>query len=139
MFALTQAVKQLGLLHLPTVLCIQLKRFEHGTSAVKVEARVQFPLVIDVRDCCVDAKEDGDEVKDPLTYLYDLFTVVVHEGTLTTGHYTNFSKWKQQWYRFDDDKVTHASLAQVLNAKAYQLFYVRRSLYNQASHGLYVG
>ena len=98
---------------------------------------MQFPLAIDVRDCCVEEDEEREPARDPTAYVYDLFTVVVHEGSLTSGHYTNYSRWKQQWYRFDDDKVTPASVAQVLNAKAYQLFYLRRSLYNQASHGLH--
>lgn len=132
-----RAVKQLALLTLPPVLCIQLKRYEHSAAATKVDSRVQFPLAIDVRDCCVEEDEEREPVRDPTAYVYDLFTVVVHEGSLTSGHYTNYSRWKQQWYRFDDDKVTPASVAQVLNAKAYQLFYLRRSLYNQASHGLH--
>lgn len=129
----------MGLLQLPPVLCIQLKRYEHTVGAAKVDTRVQFPLVVDVRDCCVEAHDDdtSEEPKDPTMFLYDLFTVVVHEGTLTSGHYTNFSRWKQQWYRFDDDKVTRATLAQVLGCKAYQLFYVRRSLHNHASHGIH--
>lgn len=132
-----RAVKQLALLHLPPVLCIQLKRYEHLAGATKVDARVSFPLVIDVRDCCVEDEEDEEHPRDPAACLYELFTVVVHEGSLTSGHYTNFSRWRHQWYRFDDDKVAPASVAQVLDAKAYQLFYLRRSLYNQPSHGLH--
>lgn len=69
---------------------------------------------------------------DNRAYLYDLFTVVVHEGSMNTGHYTNFSKWREQWYRFDDDKVTPAKLGDVLGARAYQLCYKRRSLKNVA-------
>lgn len=105
-------------------------------------------------------------------YAYDLCTAVVHEGSMNTGHYTNFSKWRdevrllssddcegrctcadvigalfvddclfahgcvpKQWYRFDDDKVTPASLAEVLGARAYQLCYVRRSLQHARSKG----
>lgn len=63
-------------------------------------------------------------------YLYDLFTVVVHEGSMNTGHYTNFSKWRGSWYRFDDDKVHATSEAQVLQARAYQLCYKRKLLKN---------
>ena len=121
---------------LPPVLCIQLKRYEHGIGTSKVDARVHFPLVLDVRECCTGAQET-DESMDPFAYAYDLFTVVVHEGTLTSGHYTNFSKWRDAWYRYDDDKVTRASIAQVLEARAYQLFYLRRRLRNQPSHGVH--
>lgn len=132
----SKATKQLHLYQLPPVLCIQLKRYEHGIGASKVDARVHFPLVLDVRECCTGAQET-DESMDPFAYAYDLFTVVVHEGTLTSGHYTNFSKWRDAWYRYDDDKVTRASIAQVLEARAYQLFYLRRRLRNQPSHGVH--
>ena len=90
-----------------------------------------------MRDCCVAARNEPDEARDPLAYTYDLLTVVVHEGTLTSGHYTNFSRWRGQWYRYDDDKVTRVSASQVLDARASQLFYLRRRLYNHASPGLY--
>ncbi|KOS13207.1 cysteine proteinase [Malassezia pachydermatis] len=130
-----KAIKQLSLLQLPPVLCIQLKRYEHGAGAVKVDTRIRFPHMLDVRECCV-ASHDENESMDPLAYAYDLLTVVVHEGSLTSGHYTNYSKWRGQWYRFDDDKVTRVSLQQVLEARAYQLFYLRKRLRNNPSHGI---
>lgn len=68
-------------------------------------------------------------------YLYDLFTVVVHEGTMNTGHYTNYAKWRGSWYRFDDDKVAPTSEAVVLQARAYQLCYRRRVLRNVVGGG----
>lgn len=43
------ATKQLSLYRLPPVLCIQLKRFEHTSSAAKIDTKVRFPLVLDVR------------------------------------------------------------------------------------------
>lgn len=134
-----RAVKQLALLRLPPVLCFQLKRYEHAAGASKLESRVLFPLAIDVRSCCVGA-EPSDEnaeshIRDPDTYVYELFTVVVHDGSMSSGHYTNYSRWRQHWYRFDDDKITQVPLSQVMAAKAYQLFYVRRELHNQPSHG----
>lgn len=132
----SKAIKQLTLYTLPPVLCVQLKRYEHALGS-KVDVKVRFPLMLDVRECCGPRGSD-DENADPMAYVYDLFTVVVHEGTLHSGHYTNFSKWHNGWYRFDDDKVSKASVAQVLDAKAYQLFYLRRRLWTQPSHGLHV-
>lgn len=29
-------------------------------------------------------------------FVYDLFCVIVHEGTLNTGHYWSFCKWQDQ-------------------------------------------
>lgn len=132
----TRALKQLAIVRLPPVLCIQLKCYDNSTSTSKVDTRVQFGLTVDMRACCTsstDAEETTPAAPD--MYLYDLFTVIVHEGTLVSGHYTNYSRWKGRWYRYDDDKVVPVPLAQVLSARAYQLFYVRRSLRNQTSHG----
>ncbi len=49
---------------------------------------------------------------------------------MNTGHYTNFSKWRGSWFRFDDDKVHPTTEAHVLQARAYQLCYKRRLLKN---------
>lgn len=64
------------------------------------------------------------------TYIYDLFTTVLHEGTLTTGHYTNYSKYRDQWYFYDDDKVRPVSTREAMCGNAYQLCYRRRRLNN---------
>ncbi|EPQ27415.1 uncharacterized protein PFL1_04953 [Pseudozyma flocculosa PF-1] len=132
---MASATKQLSLFRLPPVLCIQLKRFEHTSAATKIDTRVTFPLVLDVRQfsTAVVRGETARLNPDPEAYLYDLFTVVVHVGSMNTGHYTNFSKWRDQWYRFDDDKVTPAKVSDVLSARAYQLCYQRRSLKNLSS------
>ena len=131
----TRALKQLALVRLPPVLCIQLKCYENVAGTAKVDARVHFGLTVDVRSCCAE-KSDGDGAAESQdAYIYDLFTVIVHEGTLASGHYTNYSRWRGCWYRYDDDKVSLVPLSQVLDARAYQLFYVRRGLRNQSSHG----
>lgn len=141
------ATKQLSLYRLPPVLCIQLKRFEHTSSAAKIDTKVRFPVVLDVRQFSTaeirapdenaaingstSSKDSGLMANpDPEAYLYDLFTVVVHEGSMNTGHYTNYCKWRGSWYRFDDDKVHPTSEAHVLQARAYQLCYRRRLLKN---------
>jgi ubiquitin carboxyl-terminal hydrolase 22/27/51 len=87
-------------------------------------------------------------------YDYELFAVVNHEGQIDNGHYTSFARFQDtvradlslplaathhtyslislpcQWCRFDDDKVTPATLAEVLGTKApiYMAFYVKRRL-----------
>jgi ubiquitin carboxyl-terminal hydrolase 22/27/51 len=37
-------------------------------------------------------------------YEYDLFAVINHEGQMDNGHYTNYARCGDEWYRFDDDK-----------------------------------
>ena len=59
---------------------------------------------------------------------YDLSTVVVHIGKMDAGHYLCYCRRDDQWFKFDNSKVTLATEAQVLNAEAYMLFYIIRSL-----------
>lgn len=74
--------------------------------------------------------------------------MINHEGQIDNGHYTSFARFQDtvrhfispplprltpapaQWCRFDDDKVTPATLAGVLGASApiYMAFYVKRRL-----------
>ncbi|GAB5593679.1 hypothetical protein Unana1_08579 [Umbelopsis nana] len=42
------AVKQLSVKRLPQVLSFQLKRFEHGKSATKIETKIKFPIDLDM-------------------------------------------------------------------------------------------
>jgi len=64
---------------------------------------------------------------------YDLYAVCYHQGdTLETGHYTAACKnpYDQQWYKFDDQRVSHIKPEEVpekiVNNEAYMLFYQRR-------------
>jgi ubiquitin carboxyl-terminal hydrolase 22/27/51 len=79
--------------------------------------------------------------------------VINHEGQIDNGHYTSFARFQDtvrtslspslpppsprltlshstKWCRFDDDKVTPATLAGILGASApiYMAFYVKRRL-----------
>ena len=58
---------------------------------------------------------------------YDLATVVVHVGKIDSGHYLCYCRRDDQWFKFDDSKVTLATEAQVLSSEAYLLFYIIRS------------
>lgn len=137
------AVKQLSLCRLPPVLCFQLKRFEHNaTLGTKIETRVKFSLTFDVREYCTNMLKDDQTEKedsnndntlsnvDQDSYIHDLFTVIVHEGKLNTGHYYCYFRWRDAWYLANDDSVRLAKLQDVLACKAYQLCYLRRGLQN---------
>lgn len=42
-------------------------------------------------------------------YIYELFAVLIHQGTATHGHYYAYIKdfRNEKWQCFNDDKVTH--------------------------------
>jgi len=81
------------------------------------------------------AEKQTAKEKDNLTYPgpegmyeYDLFAVINHEGQIDNGHYTNFARFQDEWYRFDDDKVMPSSLGECLSSPAYMCFYAKRHL-----------
>ncbi|CAO1624489.1 unnamed protein product [Sympodiomycopsis kandeliae] len=133
-----EASKQLSLCRLPPVLSIQLKRFEHTPmNSYKIETRVKFPLKLDLQEFVTPSvlekgKSSGGNIEESIAYdeyVYDLFCVIVHEGTLNTGHYWCFCKWQDQWYKMNDTDARPAKVEEVFE-NAYQLMYVRSSLEN---------
>ncbi|KAI9773463.1 MAG: hypothetical protein M1840_007680 [Geoglossum simile] len=115
------ATKQLSLSRLPSVLCLQLKRFANVSStSSKLDYKVQFPLQLDAFRYTARSKRS----KAVGSEMYDLLGVIVHMGTIDTGHYISYAREGRQWFRFDDSKVTLASEQEVLSADAYLLFYI---------------
>lgn len=78
------AVKYVRFSKLPSVLQIQLKRFEYNTNRgmmTKVNERFEFYLDIDMSKYVVNNDESNT---------YRLFSIMVHSGTLGKGHYSSF-------------------------------------------------
>lgn len=150
-------VKTLGLWSLPDVLVIHFKRFRQqqlkGPQSSKLTTMVKFPLTgFDMSPHLArniekihlnppgspKKKPNGKKstAKIPLVpedCRYDLYAVCYHQGdTLETGHYTAACKnpYDQQWYKFDDQRVSKLEgdnvLEQIVNNEAYMLFYQRR-------------
>lgn len=67
--------------------------------------------------------------RDPEDYIYDLYAVCNHHGTMQGGHYTAFCKNSVDglWYCFDDSDVQQLSEDEVCTQMAYILFYQRRT------------
>ncbi|KAK7466220.1 hypothetical protein VKT23_004942 [Stygiomarasmius scandens] len=138
--ASNDANKRLSIFKLPPVLSFQFKRFEHKSSgktdaaAQKLHAEVRFPPTLNMLPYTSlmagkDPKVRVNMNTGPETmYEYDLFAVINHEGDMNNGHYTNFARFGNEWYRFDDDKVTHSTLEACLKSSPYMCFYVKRHL-----------
>ncbi|KAF8502664.1 hypothetical protein F5888DRAFT_1800198 [Russula emetica] len=127
-----EANKRLSIKRLPPVLSIQFKRFEQrGTETYKIDTPVRVPVSINLAPYTTAALEGSGTYPGPeALYDYELFAVINHEGQIDNGHYTSFARFQDTWCRFDDDKVTPATLANVLGASApiYMAFYVKRRL-----------
>ena len=96
---------------LPPVLQIQLKRFEYDpytNSMAKVNDKFIFYEQIELSKYV----ENSENCK------YQLFSILVHTGTTTGGHYFAYisPKLDGKWYKFNDDSVDNAILSQALEA-----------------------
>lgn len=97
----------------PEVMHLQLKRFEYDfmrDAMTKVNDRYEFPEIIDLAPFL---SKDA-EMSEPWTY--QLHGVLVHSGDLNAGHYYAFLKPTKDgcFYKYDDDKVTRATMREVL-------------------------
>ncbi|KAL0861562.1 hypothetical protein ABMA27_009068 [Loxostege sticticalis] len=115
---LRNGVKMSGVVRLPEVLCVHLKRFRHELMfSAKVAARVSFPL----RELDM-APYTHKDCTSKITR-YDLCAVICHAGTAGGGHYTCVAKNGRQWYTFDDQSVAPLPQHQLAHCEAYVLFY----------------
>lgn len=100
----------------PPVLHLQLKRFEYDfmvDDLVKIDDLYEFPDRIDLSPY-LDA-DLPEEVKSQ-NWNYKLHGVLVHQGSISNGHYYAMIKPEansETWLRFDDDKVWKATPTQV--------------------------
>ncbi|PPQ64351.1 hypothetical protein CVT24_008420 [Panaeolus cyanescens] len=137
-----RALKKLSLARLPPVLMIHFKRFEaNGRFQDKIDTFVEYPLKnLDLTNYMPPALPPGVDksqlnggvsmsLDDPRTqqppYRYDLYGVTNHFGNLSSGHYTAYIASSGGWRLCDDSSVKSADPKQVVNQKAYVLFYKR--------------
>lgn len=100
----------------PPVLHLQLKRFEYDfmiDDLQKINDFYQYPDQIDLSPYL---DEDlPQEVKNE-NWNYKLHGVLVHQGSISNGHYYAMIKTKandDHWLRFEDDKVWKVTKSQV--------------------------
>ena len=61
-------------------------------------------------------------------FVYDLYAVSNHFGSLNGGHYTAYAQnpIDKKWYEFDDSDVSKIDGSSAVTKAAYVLFYRRR-------------
>lgn len=115
-YGLQDAKKGVVFESFPSVLHLQLKRFEYDFNydqLVKINDKYEFPERIDLSPYM-----DKDILKtNPGPRWYELHGVLVHTGDISTGHYYALIKpgIEDQWYRFDDERVWKATKKQVFD------------------------
>ena len=126
-----EAFKKLEIYRAPNILIVQLKRFDCKTENMyegliknkKNESLVIFPLQnLDISKYVVEENSRKD-------CLYDLCAISQHYGSLSSGHYTAFCLNGDEWYNFDDEKVSKISNEKnVVSKGAYILIFRKKSL-----------
>lgn len=124
----TNAYKSLKVSRTPPVFSIQLKRFEHllhNDTSNKLDIPVKVPLFLNLTRYIVGNPDDdaGQEIGG--NYVYELFALVTHIGSVNTGHYIVIIKQGDgQWLKFDDSVISLISQEEVDNTPAYLLYYI---------------
>jgi len=111
--------KQILFWNLPKVLVISLKRFSpDGTK--KLGHLITFPL-------------DGFDLSNYVigynkkSFIYELFGVCNHTGSVMGGHYTSFVKNADGiWIHFNDTSVEKVHESEIISPMAYCLFYRKK-------------
>ena len=138
----------MSLYRAPKVLILHFKRFKQKgiIRKEKNETRINFPLVLDLKEHAVNPEPISDYAKDPKIKelivppkyygdykitnssepIFDLYAVINHEGGLGGGHYTAYAKNNGKWYDYNDSSVKGLAENKVVGSGAYILFYRRR-------------
>ena len=119
----------------PQVLHLQLKRFEYDINRdamMKVNDRHEFPETFDAAPYLSESADRSEP------YIYQLHGVLVHSGDFNAGHYYAFLKptAKGHFYKFDDDRVTRATIKEALEEN-YGGDYVTKANGNNAVRNPY--
>eukprot|EP00808_Paulinella_micropora_P010889 g51759.t1 len=59
--------------------------------------------------------------------IFDLYAVIVHKGSLASGHYIIYLRKGQAWFKCDDTFVTCVTAQEVASVEGYLLFYLPRA------------
>jgi ubiquitin carboxyl-terminal hydrolase 8 len=114
--------KKISYWSLPTILVIDIKRFNSRNK--KMKTLVKFPLNdLDLREYVIGYKKES--------YIYDLYGICNHTGTVEGGHYTSYVKTSNgKWYHFNDNNVTEISdLDKLITINAYCFFYRKKTIH----------
>ncbi|XP_045149244.1 ubiquitin carboxyl-terminal hydrolase 43 [Echinops telfairi] len=141
-----QGTVKLSLWTLPDILIIHLKRFcQVGERRNKLSTLVTFPLTGLNMAPHAAPRSTSPQPRPgpwpswkqparlpngyPQDFLYDLYAVCNHHGSLQGGHYTAYCRnsLDGQWYSYDDSTVEPLREEEVSTRGAYILFYQKRN------------
>lgn len=116
-------IKKISFWSLPNILVIDFKRFNSRNQ--KNQILINFPLEnLDLSSYVIGYKKNS--------YVYDLYGICNHSGSVLGGHYTSFVKnANNKWYHFNDTNISEipeTNILSIISPKAYCLFYRKKNI-----------
>jgi ubiquitin carboxyl-terminal hydrolase 8 len=111
--------KKISYWSFPAIMSIDLKRFNSNNK--KNQILVDFPVEsLDLSKYVIGYKKEQ--------YVYDLYGICHHSGSVSGGHYTaSVKNANGKWYHFNDREVSEIKdVSKLINPKAYCLFYRKK-------------
>ena len=113
--------KKLMFWSLPDILVIDIKRF--NSSNRKNQIKIDFPIEnLDLSKYIIGY--------DKATYVYDLYGICNHSGSVMGGHYTAYVKnANDKWYHYNDTNISEIKEnGNIISPKAYCFFYRKKNI-----------
>ena len=112
------AKKNIVFWSLPDIFIVTFKRFKNTMR--KNQILIDFPLT----DLDLSKYIKGYDKK---SYIYDLYGIINHSGSLMGGHYWSFIKnTNDKWYVFNDTIVKEIEVNKLVSPNAYCLLYKKK-------------
>ena len=110
-------------------LIINLKRYKVGPNSDKISDLIYNDFIIDIGKYCM-YKSTDPQIEN---CKYSLYGVVEHQGSLKSGHYIAYVKYKtekgKEWFKVSDNRVSICDKKTVYKSVASLLFYkMKKSL-----------
>jgi len=117
------ATKSISIWKSPTILVLQLKRFNYSTKRKNAKL-IKFP--INNLNIAQFISPISYKLIPDSCYEYNLVSIINHSGSMNNGHYYSYCKnIDNKWYNYDDTIVNTINKLQLITSNAYLLFYVR--------------
>ena len=100
-------------INVPEHLVIVLKRFTNDGR--KNTTNIEYPINLDLNKYILGYNKNAK---------YNLYGIVCHMGSINGGHYIAIAKNNSnQWKIYNDNNITNCNDNNIINNKAYILFY----------------
>ena len=118
------STQQTTIMRFPKLLTLSIVRFDRRGR--KDSTPVSFGESLKIPPSC--SYEEGPS--------YELYSIVVHSGSVGYGHYYAYVKKGRDWFRCDDSTITRVAfkVVQQESAGVYVLFYSRADFITTAQH-----